>query len=164
MAAQLDVAKIHAAIMAHLEGADKLRAKVGWFPGSTEEDGTPCAEAAATNEFGDPAQHIPPRPFIRPTVAEKRGEWAQKIQKGMRGVVRGQITTAEVLDAVGMTAAGDIRKAIKAVTNPPLSERTIKQRMARLSRKKITPSIVKPLIDTGTMLATLTSIVEDADD
>ena len=160
----LDAAKINAHLAALADSMEHQVAKVGWFPGSVEEDGTPCAEAAATNEFGDPAQHIPPRPFIRPTVATRQAAWAEQIAKGCKGVVKGRITTREVLEAVGMMAAGDIRKAIADVTSPPLAELTIEKRMARLSSTERTASIEKPLIDTGTMMATLTNTVEDDGD
>jgi hypothetical protein len=34
-------------------------------------DGTPVALVAAVQEFGSPSNGIPPRPFMRPAVAER---------------------------------------------------------------------------------------------
>ena len=49
----------------------KLR--VGWFDTARYQDGTPVAYVAAIQEFGHGA--IPPRPFMRPTIAQQRQAW-----------------------------------------------------------------------------------------
>jgi hypothetical protein len=46
---------------------------VGWFSTAKyQQDNTPVAEAAATNEYGNPIAHVPSRPFMRPVFAEKK--------------------------------------------------------------------------------------------
>ena len=135
--------------------------KVGWFEKSKYEDGTPVAYVATIQEYGYPEGNIPPRPFMRPTIAEKQGEWTKIIESGSRAVLNGKAQAKDVLEAVGLKAAGDIRKKISTITAPPLSPRTIEARRAKRADKKTIGLLTKPLIDTGIMLGTLTNTVED---
>lgn len=58
-----------------LAGVTNKVGKVGFFPSSKYEDGTPVAYVAIIQEFGSPEQGIPPRSFMRTTIAEKQNEW-----------------------------------------------------------------------------------------
>ena len=143
----------------HLEG--KV-GKVGWFENSKYEDGTPVALIAAQNEYGNPAKHIPARPFMRPTVSSKQKEWADIAARGSKAVLANKATAGQVMELIGRAAVADIQKTISLLQEPPLSPQTIAARLAKRKDKKHVGSLTKPLIDTGVMFATLISIIEDA--
>lgn len=132
----------------------KLR--VGWFETARYQDGTPVAYVAAIQEFGHGA--IPPRPFMRPTIAQQRHAWRDTLSKGAKQVLAERLTFEQMLTAFGMSAAGNVAEGIKAVTAPPLSPATIAARQA----KKKTPGVSdKPLIDTALMFQSVTAQVSD---
>ena len=111
------------------------------YSGETLEAGTPVAAIAAAHEFGH--EHIPPRPFMRPTVEKKQNDWiraAVAFLKGDSTNIRGAFTI------VGELASKDMQKTIEDRVDPPLSEETIERKTKR-GRKD--PTI--PLIDTGTL-------------
>ena len=66
----------------------------------------------------------------------------------------------QAMAKLGLVVQGDIDREISTLTQPELSEKTIKARLRRKGKKKATTSIQKPLIDTGAMLAALTNKVE----
>lgn len=129
--------------------------RVGFFENSKYPDGTPIAYVAAIQEFG--YGPIPPRPFMRPAEEANKGKWLKGIAAGVRGVIAGQVTLDHALEQVGMVAAGDVRKAIKSVTAPPLAESTVRARQRRKKGKKAVSR--KPLVDTGQMLQAVNSAV-----
>lgn len=132
----------------------KLR--VGWFDTARYQDGTPVAYIAAIQEFGHGA--IPPRPFMRPTIAQQRQAWRDTLRKGAKQVLAERLTFGQMLTAFGLSAAGEVAESIKAVTAPPLSPRTLAARQA----KKKTPGVsAKPLIDTALMFQSVTAQVSD---
>lgn len=116
---------------------ENLQLKVGFLEGSTYPDGTPVPMVAATNEFGNPANNQPPRPFFRNAIANHESEWqeatAKLIENG--GEVR------DVLSLLGEIIVDDIKESIRTLDSPPLSPVTI-------ARK----GFDKPLIDTSNML------------
>lgn len=126
------------------------------------EDKNPyVASVAATQELGDPAKRIPPRPFMRPTIEAKKQEWLSLAANRTKKIIDGKKTLIDVLDELGQKAAGDIRKTIKEVVSPPLSPITIAIRLIQKSNKKEIGKLTKPLVDTGIMLVTLTNTVEE---
>lgn len=129
--ASLDLSRVMAKIDAIGEGFANREAKVGFFAGQNYPDGTPVAYVAAIQEFGSPENGIPPRPFMRPTVQDKQGEWSAQIAGGMRKVIKGQMSADDVLDAVGDAAAGDIVKTIAAGDFKALSPITLMLRKMR---------------------------------
>lgn len=143
------------AIKKMLAELDKKEIRVGFFENSKYPDGTPIAYVAAIQEFG--YGPIPPRPFMRPAEEANKGKWLKGIAAGVRGVIAGNVTLDHALEQVGMVAAGDVRKAIKAVTAPPLAESTVRARQRRKKGKKSVSR--KPLVDTGEMLQAVNSAV-----
>ncbi|QLY03707.1 MULTISPECIES: hypothetical protein [Citrobacter] len=134
----------------------RLKAEVGWQDTAKYLDtGVPVALVAQTHEFGSPAQRIPPRPFVRPTIAEEGASWSREMGRGVKAVANGLRTPIDVLQAVGELAAGDVRMTITQVNSPALKESTQKARSA----KGFEPS--KPLQETGEMRASCTSIVKE---
>lgn len=142
---------------------NKKVGKVGWFEKSRypDKDATPVAFVAAQNEYGNPNQNIPARPFMRPTIIAQQETWKKVAEQGARNILKGTQTSSDVLEMIGLKASGDIRKTISKITTPPLRERTIQARLARYKDKTTIGNLTKPLIDTGLMYGTLTNVVED---
>lgn len=142
-----------APLVAAIKTLDGERGKVGWFESAKYEDGTPVAYVATIQEYGYAGGNIPPRPYFRPTVEGKRNEWRQAGERASRALVRGAMS-GSVMELLASKAAGDARKAISQVYSPALKPTTLYARQRRRN------SSVKPLVDSGTMLATLTHTVE----
>lgn len=142
---------------------EKKNAKVGWFKEQRydDENSTPVAVVASQNEYGNPRKNIPARPFMRPTAIDKKNEWQAIAKHGAQQVIQGRQTIDDVLGILGQTAAGDIKRTISKVTEPPLSSKTIAARLGKRSNKTHVGSLTKPLIDTGYMLTSLIYVVED---
>lgn len=134
----------------------RLKAEVGWQDTAKYLDtGVPVALVAQTHEFGSPAQRIPPRPFVRPTVAAEKGNWSRQMGIGVRAVASGARSSEQVFAAIGELAAGDVRMTITQISSPPITESTSKARVAQGLEAE------KPLQATGLMLASCTSIVKE---
>lgn len=157
--------------------------KVGWFESAKYENGTPVALAAAVNELGAPSRSIPARPFIRPTIISQLSTWISLAERGAKSVVEGNSSVKEVMGILGVKIQEDIKEAIANVYSPPLSKVTLLARKRREDGRKVTRKTIgrlarkvnendyteselstntKPLIETKTMIRTLTNIVEDA--
>jgi hypothetical protein len=135
--------------------------RVGWFPSAKYEDGTPVAGVAAVQELGSASQGIPPRPFFRPTGDEKSKEWAATAKGLSRAVMRGQLAPANLFEQLCLSAEGDVRATITKLQTPALAPETIAARKRKLTKGKAPKSTIeKPLVDSGYLLATLTSQVE----
>lgn len=103
---------------------------------------------------------IPPRPFMRPTVDRERAAWVDLLRSGSRSVLSGTTTAVNVMQAIGLKAAGDIAKSITLVFAPPLKASTIARRRNALTNKKTVGLLTKPLVDSGLMLNTVSNTVE----
>lgn len=118
-------------------GFSDLQLKAGFLEGATYPDGTPVPMVAATNEFGNPANNQPPRPYFRNAIAEHEGEW----QDAMATLIANGGDTRDALSLLGEIIVDDIKGSIRQLDSPPLSPVTI-------ARK----GFDKPLIDTSNML------------
>jgi hypothetical protein len=161
-----------------LKELDGKVAKVGWFETATYPSGTPVAYVATIHEFGAPAAGIPPRPFMRPAVADHGAEWLALMAEGTKAVIAGGLSASDVLEMVALRAAGDVAKKIQAVTAPPLSILTLMARqkggisgakelgaMGKELRKgaPYLPGVsTKPLVFTGQMIQSITGKVENS--
>ncbi|MDM2843257.1 hypothetical protein OGY83_06375 [Citrobacter sp. Cpo090] len=116
--------------------------KVGFIDGATYPDGTPVAMVAATNEYGNPANNQPPRPFFRNAISDHEKEWSEDIARGLGKGLELEL----VLSVVGEKIAGDIVQSISTLMDPPLSAATI------ASRKSKGNESTKPLVDTKIMI------------
>lgn len=160
---------------------NKLKGKVGWFESAHYPDGTPVAYVATIQEFGSQEQGIPERPFMRPTADEKAQEWKKTLGKAATAAMSGKISAKDAMEQIAGRAAGDVRRVISRLSAPALSNVTIELRRRRNKGEKITGKTVgeaakaansaffkpaskteaKPLVDTGILIASLTSAVED---
>lgn len=145
---QLNLDKIRATLERVPEEFENMVAQIGFPLGINYEDGTSVAYVAAIQEFGAPAVGIPPRPFMQPTVNEKKDTWVKTIEKSLPKVALGKMSAFDVLDLVGMQAAADIQTKISSIYTPPNAPATIRAKGS-----------AKPLIDTGLMLASVQNAV-----
>lgn len=124
--------------MVGLSGGDKLDARlkalaekiarpatlrVGFLEGATYSDGTPVALVAAVQNFGSPAQGIPPRSFFTNMIAEKKDRWGDQLA-GLLKANDWDATAA--LNQMGAGIAGQLRQSIVDTNSPPLAPATIK--------------------------------------
>lgn len=84
-------------------------------------------------------------------MAEYGPEWVRLMGEGAKAMLAGSHTAAQVLEMVALKAAGDVGKAIAAVTSPALAPSTVKRK-----------GNAKPLVETGQMIQSVTGKVEDA--
>tara|TARA_R110000851_G_C13077978_1_gene565526 strand:+ start:746 stop:1234 length:489 start_codon:yes stop_codon:yes gene_type:complete len=143
----------------NLLSAQKQSSKVGWFESAKYPDGTPVAYVAAIQELGSTKNNIPPRSFMRTTISSKSGDWKKLAESGARAVLAGNASPADVIMGLGLAAEGDIRKTIAEMSAPALKESTIKNRLRKMANGKKVGNLNKPLVETGLMIATLTSVV-----
>lgn len=103
--------------------------------------------------------NIPARPFMRPTISEKKGEWAKIGKQFLKngGSVEG------MLNLIGKQAAGDIVETISKIETPPLKKSTIKARNGSYESKS-SESSTKPLVDTKRLISSISHIVTDKGD
>lgn len=144
-----------------LDQLQHKRLKVGWLESAKYDDGTPVAYVATIQEFGSAPQGIPPRPFMRPTIAEQQPKWQSIANHQSKALLNGTTDANSALDMLGLAAAGDIAKTISKIQEPPLKPETIKARQRGYADKKTVGSLTKPLVHTGIMLNSLTHVVED---
>lgn len=141
-----------------MEAFKGLSAKVGYFESAKYPDGTPVAYVASIQEFG--WGPIPPRSFMRTTVAEQSQEWTRQFGRAAAAIAKGKIDPAAALEQLGALAAADVRKKITEISSPPLKEATVAARLRKRADKKTVGKLTKPLVDTGIMLASTTHVVE----
>jgi hypothetical protein len=136
-----------------------LSTKVGWFDGSKYENGMPVAYAAAISEFGYPEGGIPKRSFMRTTISEKQSSWKNLAKSGAKAILAGNVDARAVMEGLGLQAAGDIKKKISQINSPALKPGTIAARKNKLAKGKKVGGLTKPLVETGLLLASLSSAV-----
>lgn len=132
--------------------------KVGFFDNAKYEDGTPVAYVATIQELGHPQGNIPPRPFMRPTVEANSAQWQKTLAGGAKRVTAGKMTVDQMLGQFGMMVAGEVAATIASVTSPPLKPSTIRARQSRRASPGVS---TKPLVDTGLMIQSVSSKVEN---
>lgn len=183
-AASLTFEKIEARLKRIPKGFKGRVAQFGWFESATYEDGTPVAYVAIIQEkgaIGGGGFVIPARPFIGPTIEKNKKDWVTIMRDGVRAMAAGSgITAEDVLEGVGLVAAGDMAKQIASNAVEPLSPVTLLLRMWRrqgmsigLRQVRAAASKVKsgnysvagaptePLQDTGHLIATISNTVTD---
>lgn len=139
--------------MDKIANAKNTRAVVGWLDSNEYPSGEKVGYIASIQEFGSSARGIPPRPFLRPTIKEQSSNWKSYLNQLARRVLKNDLTIHGLMDAIGGKAAGDVRKTMSHITEPPLSKQTLASRHRRGRGDE-------PLKDTGVMIPTLTHVVE----
>lgn len=105
--------------------------------------GQSVAEVAYWQEYG--TRKIPPRPFFRNTIQEKKSEWVKAVESEVK---RGQ-SLEQALIAAGDTITADITDTIKSGVEPPLSRETLER------REKLGLTSKTPLMATMTLIKTI---------
>ncbi|WP_165430942.1 hypothetical protein [Atlantibacter hermannii] len=124
--------------------------RVGFLENATYPDGQQVAMVAAANEFGNPANNQPPRPFFRNMIADNKDNWPDDI---------GRIAQAtgfdgeQTLGLMGEHIKGQLQQSIRELMEPPLSPVTIEKK-----------GFDKPLIDTGHMLNSVDYDIRDGEE
>ncbi|WP_168386017.1 hypothetical protein [Erwinia amylovora] len=136
----------------------KKQLKIGFFEHDKYPDGTPIAYAAAIQELGYPAGGIPPRPFLRPAMAENAVGYKNLISQAVNASVAGNITLISGLNQIGAKAGGDVQNAIRTLTTPSLDRSPLRGRARRHSKGEAS---TKPRVDIGQILQAVTFAVED---
>lgn len=131
--------------MAEAKGYD-----IGFFASATYPDGTPVAMVAVYNEFGTEQhgkEHTPERPFFR----NANDSVGKKLVKVIRNAWQklGKITRT-LVGKLGMVHQNEVQKSIIDLKEPPNAPFTIWAKKGKAN----------PLIDTGTMLRSVTYKVE----
>lgn len=145
------------ALLKRVQELKKLQAEAGWFATSHYPDGgPPVAYVASIHEFGYPEGNIPARPFIRISKERYAKGWGVLMGKGVKQVMRNNITAEHMYDMLGLQVAGDIRKTLSTAIFTAISERTAEARAAKRG-VDIGAVVRDPLHDTGYMIASLTN-------
>lgn len=123
--------------LAH-QAAGPTSVAVGFGWGDTYPSGQPLALVAAINEYGAPSRGIPPRPFMRMTLAAHRSAWPAQAAARLK-FHNGDVAAA--LADMGEIVRSQIQDTIRSNVPPPNAPRTV-------ARKGFS----RTLIDTGFLL------------
>jgi len=108
------------------ELAEKLSSgaevRVGFLEGAKYDDGEPVAMVAAIQEFGAPSVGIPPRPFFRNMISEKKDGWGEAVAASLRAT---DFDSEKALRLVGSGIANQLQESIEETNSPPLSPVTL---------------------------------------
>jgi hypothetical protein len=127
--------------------------RVGFIDGATYPDGTSVAQVAAWNEYGNPGQNRPPRPFFRNMISANAPGWGVLAKKCLAA---SNLDGKKALDMMGEVMAGQLQQSIRDFTNPALAKSTILARAAGAKHGEIeNASIGKPLIATAHMIGSV---------
>jgi len=154
-------AKAEAALAKLTKDFSSKELNVGWFSNSRYDDknATPVAYVASIQEFGSESGRIPPRPFMRPTIAEQKATWRKFLKSSSKQILKGSKTVEQTFEQLGLQASGKIAAQIADVYQPPLAKSTIKARLRKRANKTAVGSLDKPLVDFGVMQKTVTYTV-----
>ncbi len=114
---------------------------------------------AYINTTGDPAMHIPPRPFLVPGIEHSKDEVTKQLEAAANRVVNasskdeGRKSAKIVLDKLGLKLVNVVRRYITTAPFPPLSPVTIAERL------KKGHTGIKPLIETGQLRRSVSYIL-----
>ena len=124
---------------------ESKQVKVGFIGGVVHEHSNETiAQIAAWNEYGQPENNQPPRPFFRNAINDHEKEWNNDLAK----MIRSGMEVDRALDILGSRIQGDVRISISQLMDPPLSPVTLKIRRTRKTRRT---ESTKPLVDSGEM-------------
>lgn len=154
------IVKRNSTVLDAVKKMKDARVLVGWFEDSKYDDNTPVANVAFWQEYGT-KRGIPERPFMRPAAFHNEKKWVDLTKQEVKKCIESGKKLTVAMERLGLVVQGDVQAEIIAVTEPALKESTIKARLRRKTVKKVTASLTKPLIDTGTMLASVQHKVEE---
>jgi len=143
-----------------------------------KDDGDPGqpnnAVIAYINDNGSPEMGIPQRSFMRPGISDAKKYIINRMRKGGTAILAGETDAAyTTLAACGLTAQNAIRRRINDGIPPPLSEQTLKARIAQrtairgaqaeLDRRedgeRAGTDLAKPLVATSQLRNSITYVI-----
>lgn len=172
-----------------IDALNKLVGKevlVGIPEETTGRRGAPLTNAAIgyIHEFGAPAAHIPPRPFLIPGVRKAAPDYMPHLKSAANAALDGKAPRAErELAAAGIVAEQGAKREIHSNIPPPLAPSTVRGRARQRQTKSRRPGEdrylelvaagVSPgdaqatagivsLLNTGQLAASITSVVRKA--
>lgn len=153
-----------------LEKLSKMYVYVGFPESAKNEDGLTIAKYAKWNnygtythdEHGTTTSRIPARPFFTEGFFfEKYQERRNKLAKRLVSMITsGKLTSEDACNRIGMQAVSDVRDAISTGPWVPNAPSTMARKLAKSKGKKSSGG-VKPLIDTGDMIDSVTYIIDE---
>ncbi|MES0289233.1 hypothetical protein [Citrobacter freundii] len=180
------------AIFDALKSIGKKEVLVGIPEASSSREDSPFSNAGIgyVNEYGSPAQNIPPRPHLIPGVKSAEDQTVPLLKSAAQAALDGNQSGAErALNQAGQKAVNGVRRYMKITNFTPLSDSTIEARakrgkvgrkganaeMARRAADEKLDAInpesgqfisnqnARPLIDTGKYRDAITYVVRDKD-
>jgi hypothetical protein len=125
-----------------------------------EEGQVTNSQLGYINEFGSPARNIPARPFLIPGVKEAGDKVSAILSKAAITTESGPQDVDIALNKAGQVARDTVKRRIQQSTDiEPLSPVTMKIRSTRKKNRRT--GVMKPLIDTGQMLNSITYVVRE---
>jgi phage gpG-like protein len=156
------------AVLADIKKLTDQQVLVG-VPSSTSHrtDDQPItnAELAYIHTNGAPEANIPARPFLQPGIEDQREVITARLKATAKSALDGDTPKIEIgLAGAGQIAASAAQNKIREGLTPALKPATIAARQRRSAGSKyrraaIDASDVKPLIDTGALLRSITYVV-----
>ncbi|GJD47005.1 hypothetical protein AFCDBAGC_4890 [Methylobacterium cerastii] len=141
--------------------------------GTHADSGLTNAALGYIHEFGAPEANIPARPFLFPGIERIQDKIADKLAKGGARAVEATVASGnrttgkaegqKALQRVGILAQNSVRGVITDGIAPPLSARTVYDRLHRKKNRR-SPGPMTPLVDTGKLREAITYIVRPKED
>ena len=133
-----------------LVSSNEQHVQVGVLDNTKYPDGTSVASVAFWNEYGTNGRSgkakIPPRPFFRDTIKQKKDEWSNLARQG----IRVGYSIDKVLGLVGTAMQRDIQDTIDAFKTPKNADYTVALK-----------GFDKPLINTTLLRSSIKYEVKD---
>lgn len=126
-----------------IKGERKVR--VGWF-----RDAAPYKNGISVPSVAEHLEFKSPWPFMRPTVHQNESNYRELLKSLMGRAINAGQDPGNTLAQFGEKVKGDIQMTILSITSPPNKPSTAKRK-----------GFNKPLIDTGHMIGTIQSRVDD---
>jgi len=115
-----------AKVLAEIGGSANGHVNAGFLSGATYPDGQSVAAVAFWNEFGHGGTFpAPPRPFMRPAVADDAKAWAKTLAGALKHT---DYDGPAALAIAGDAMISSIQEHIKTVDGPALSQTTLRLR------------------------------------
>lgn len=153
-------------VLERVDGLGKRAVKVGIVGDKAKElvdDGAgepiTMAQLAGVHEFGAVIRTrfatilIPERSFIRATVAQNERPYTVLCAKLVKRVLAGKLSEDQALGQLGLRMAGDMQRRISEGIDPANADSTIAAKGSST-----------PLVDSGRLRASITSVVVDANE
>lgn len=117
------------------------------------------AQIGYIQETGSPSMNLPPRPFLVPGVESCQDQTAKHLTKAADAALKGNIAMVNRhLGMAGMTAQRSVQMYFVGGHFEPLSEATIRQRLAKGRTG------TNPLIDTQQIRKSVTYVIKKVDE